>query len=87
MNKRFEPIKVMIEGGQITEFKQIFEYIPKSVVGQSIHRNNPGITRLLSSVDDLTIHEVFSLSEVMDVDHMVLTKVVFNQYLNDHNKR
>ncbi len=44
----------MIETGHITEFRQIFNYMPKSPLGKYLHTNNPRITRLISEVDDLT---------------------------------
>ncbi|MET3885164.1 hypothetical protein ABIE54_004053 [Chitinophagaceae bacterium OAS944] len=44
MDKRYESIKFMIETGHITEFKQIFNYIPKSLLGKHLHTNNPRMT-------------------------------------------
>ena len=83
MDKRYESIKFMIETGHITEFKQIFNYIPKSLLGKHLHTNNPRMTRLVTEVDDLTVQEIVSISSLFDVDYDKITHIVFTQYLKD----
>jgi hypothetical protein len=73
----------MIETGHITEFQQIFNYIPKSLLGKHLHTNNPRMTRLVSNVDDLTVHEIVSISTLFNVDYTKITHIVFAQYLKD----
>ena len=83
MDKRYDSIKIMIETGHITEFQQIFNYIPKSLLGKHLHTNNPRMTRLVSNVDDLTVHEIVSISTLFNVDYSKITHIVFAQYLKD----
>jgi hypothetical protein len=83
MDKRYDSIKIMIETGHITEFQQIFNYIPKSLLGKHLHTNNPRMTRLVSNVDDLTVHEIVSISTLFNVDYTKITHIVFAQYLKD----
>jgi len=73
----------MIETGHITEFQQIFNYIPKSLLGKHLHTNNPRMTRLVSNVDDLTVHEIVSISDLFKVDYNKISHIVFAQYLKD----
>ncbi|MFL5746838.1 MAG: hypothetical protein ACJ751_19325 [Niastella sp.] len=83
MDKRYESIKFMIETGHITEFRQIFNYMPKSPLGKHLHTNNPRITRLTKEVDDLTVQEIVSISSFFGVDYMKIIHLVFTQYLKD----
>jgi hypothetical protein len=83
MDKRYDSIKIMIETGHITEFQQIFNYIPKSLLGKHLHTNNPRMTRLVSNVDDLTVQEIVSISTLFNVDYNKITHIVFAQYLKD----
>lgn len=83
MDKRYDSIKFMIETGHITEFQQIFNYIPKSLLGKHLHTNNPRMTRLVTNVDDLTVHEIVSISTLFNVDYTKITHIVFAQYLKD----
>jgi hypothetical protein len=87
MDKRYDSIKIMIETGHITEFQQIFNYIPKSLLGKHLHTNNPRMTRLVSNVDDLTVHEIISISTLFNVDYTKITHIVFAQYLKDKKLR
>jgi hypothetical protein len=87
MDKRYDSIKFMIETGHITEFQQIFNYIPKSLLGKHLHTNNPRMTRLVSNVDDLTVHEIVSISTLFNVDYTKITHIVFAQYLKDKKIR
>lgn len=86
-DKRFDSIKVMIETGHITEFKQIFYYIPKSLIGKHLRTNNPRMSRLVLKVDELTVQEIISISNLFNVDYTKLTGIVFKQYFNDHKRR
>jgi hypothetical protein len=87
MDKRYESIKFMIETGHITEFSQIFHYIPKSLLGKYLHTNNPRMTRLVTNVDDLTVHEIYRISKLFNVDFSKIIHIVFSQYLkNKKNK-
>jgi hypothetical protein len=87
MDKRYDSIKIMIETGHITEFQQIFNYIPKSLLGKHLHTNNPRMTRLVSNVDDLTVHEIVSISALFNVDYNKITHIVFAQYLKDRKNK
>lgn len=87
MDKRYESIKFMIETGHIKEFKEIFHYIPKSLLGKHLRTNNPRMTRLVTKVDDLTVHEIFSISSLFDVDYNKINHLVFTQYLNDKKNK
>ncbi|HEX6429428.1 MAG TPA: hypothetical protein VF008_17170 [Niastella sp.] len=87
MDKRYDSIKIMIETGHITEFQQIFNYIPKSLLGKHLHTNNPRMTRLVSNVDDLTVHEIVSISTLFNVDYNKITHIVFAQYLKDKKSK
>jgi len=84
--KRYDSIKVMIETGHITEFKEIFDYLPKSLVGKHLHTNNPRMTRLITDVSDLTVKEIVSLSMLFEVDHTKISQIIFTQYFK-HNKK
>jgi len=86
MDKRYDSIKFMIESGHITEFRQIFDYLPKSLLTKHLHTNNPRMTRLKLKVDDLTVHEIVSISSLFNVDYTKITRIVFTQYLNDNKK-
>jgi hypothetical protein len=87
MDKRYDSIKIMIETGHITEFQQIFDYIPKSLLGKHLRTNNPRMTRLVSNVDDLTVKEIATISDLFNVDYNKMIHIVFAQYLKNKKIR
>ena len=87
VDKRYDSIKVMIETGHITEFKQIFHYLPKSLLSKHLHTNNPRMTRLMENVDDITVHEIVLISMLFDVDYTKVSRIVFTQYFNDKKSK
>jgi hypothetical protein len=88
MDKRYDDIKFMIENGRITEFRQIFDSFPKSLMGKHLHTNNPRITRLKEgSVGELTVEEIVIISKVFKVDYMKIVEIVFKQYFNNNKNK
>ena len=85
--KRYDSIKVMIETGHITEFREIFDYLPKSLVGKHLHTNNPRMTRLITDVSDLTVKEIVSLSMLFEVDYTKISQIIFTQYFKNNKKK
>jgi hypothetical protein len=53
-DKRYKGIKSMIVTGTITEFRQIFDQVPKSLIAQDIHANNNRITKIIDHPQLLT---------------------------------
>jgi hypothetical protein len=84
MNKdeRYEVVKDMIESGRVTEFRQIFKYMPKTVMAHDLSTNTTRMTRLIDNVHQLTIEEVHIISELVDVEHATIYKLIAKQYLN-----
>ena len=68
-DKRYKGIKSMIVTGSITEFGQIFDQVPKSLIAQDIHANNNRITKIIDHPELLTSEEIFILSNLLETDH------------------
>lgn len=77
----------MIEGGHLTEFTQIFDYIPKSVVANDLGTNYNRLIRLIEHVEQFTLKELFTLSSFCDLDSKLILDLVYNQYANERKAR
>lgn len=64
----------MIEGKHITEFKEIFTHVPKTIMAHDLGTNNNRMTRLIDHVEQFTLAELYRISGLLDVDY----KVIFN---------
>jgi hypothetical protein len=84
---RYKTVKVMIETGHVTEFKQVFDHIPKSVVARDLGTNNNRMTRMITHVEQFNILEVFKISGLVDIDFRILLNLVATQFLNSMNEK
>jgi plasmid maintenance system antidote protein VapI len=84
---RYKTVKVMIETGNVTEFKQMFDHIPKSVVAHDLGTNNNRMTRLISHVEQFTLDELHKISKLVDTDFKVFVNLAANQFLNAMNEK
>ena len=77
----------MISTGGITEFKEIFTYVPKSVMAQDLGTNNNRMTRLIQHVGQFSINDVYKISSLLEIDFTEVITLIKNQYLNDKQSK
>lgn len=83
MNKdnRYDIIKTMIEVGRITEFSQLFNYIPKSVIAADLNSSHRRLTRLTEQLDKLEMGELYAISKLVGVKMEEIYKLTERQLL------
>ncbi|MDF2190158.1 hypothetical protein [Paraflavitalea sp. CAU 1676] len=79
-DERYLGVKQLIESGHITEFKQIFTYLPKTVLAGDLGTNNNRMTRLINNVHEFTLEELDRISQLIDVSYDAMNVLVNNQY-------
>lgn len=84
---RYKTVKVMIETGHITEFRQIFDHIPKSVVARDLGTNNNRMTRMITHVEQFNLHELYKISALIDIDFMKVLVLGATQFLSSINEK
>jgi len=80
---RYKTVKVLIESGIITEFNQIFLYIPKSVVSEDMGINYSRFVRLLRQVELFRLKELIIMSIFCEVEGKAFIELAHSQYLID----
>jgi len=80
---RYKTVKVLIESGIITEFNQIFLYIPKSVVSEDMGINYSRFVRLLRQVELFRLKELIIMSIFFEVEGKAFIELAHSQYLTD----
>ena len=78
-DERYEVVKDMIESGRVTEFRHIFKYMPKTVMAHDLSTNTTRMTRLIDNVQEFTLEEVYEISNLVEVDHLVIFKLMDKQ--------
>ena len=82
-HKDYETIKLLIQGGQVQSFSQIFNHIAPSVVYKDIGVNYNRFKRLLNHPDEFTMKELITLSSYIDCDAKIIIDLAYNQYLTN----
>jgi hypothetical protein len=69
---RYKAVKVLIEGGHIKAWKDIFENIPPSVVAAELGFNNIRMKKIVGDPSDLRIKDLKYLAKIFDCDESTL---------------
>lgn len=80
-HKGYHTIKLLIEGNQLTEFRQIFEHIPKTVINNDLGINFNRFKKLQNKVQGFKLEELYTLSHFIGVDEKLILDLAHNQYL------
>jgi hypothetical protein len=86
-DRRYNTVKLLIEAGHITEFSNIFDHIPRSVVANDLGTNYNRLARLITHTEHFTLEELVTLSNFFDVDSKTMVDLAFNQLIRKKVKR
>jgi hypothetical protein len=86
-DRRYNTVKLLIEAGHITEFSQIFDHIPRSVVANDLGTNYNRLARLIMHTEHFTLDELLTLSNFFEVDSKTMVDLAFNQLIRKRVKR
>jgi hypothetical protein len=75
---RIDSLKVLVEGGIITRYGQLFEYVPKSVIAKELIYNYQSLTRKILNPLNVDFHHIMDLNEVTRIDPLILSRLVLN---------
>lgn len=84
---RYSTIKVLIESGHIKSFRQIFDFIPKTVVYRDLAVNFNRFSRAILDPSAFTIRELIALAEMFDVDAKKMIDMAYQQALTVKKSR
>lgn len=79
-DKRHKTVKILIEGGHVTEFRQIFEHIPKTTVADDLGIHFNRIPKMITTVNDMKINDVFLFSSYFEIDAKIMFDLIYNQH-------
>lgn len=79
-DERYIGVKKLIESGHITEFKQIFTYLPKTVMAQDLGTNNNRMTKLIERTEMFTLEELNRIGDLIDISFDSVNMLASNQY-------
>jgi hypothetical protein len=84
---RYSAIKPLISAGGITSFRDIFKFLPKSIIARDLGMNNVRFTKLMNNVDDFMIRDILRLAEFFEIDALTMYSLINQQYIEDKAKK
>jgi hypothetical protein len=83
---RYDLIKPMLVEGKIISFKDIFKYIPKTIVANDLGKKVDRFTELMNRVDQFTLEELFMIAKFCGLDDEQMLKLVMSEYIKIKSK-
>jgi len=82
-DKRYSAIKVLIQAGHITSFRQIFDHLPVSLVYKNLGMNYTRFKKLINNTPLFTMAELIRFANLLDMDPKIIIDLSYQQYLDD----
>jgi len=84
---RYDLIAPMISAGRIKHFRDVFNYIPKTVVAHDLGINNVRFNKLMDNVEGFLLRDLFRLAGFMEVEPSVLMGLILEQAAADKKSK
>ena len=81
-DKRYNTVRILIEGGHITGFAEIFEHIPLSVVALDLGSNYVRFKRIVGNPSRIKLRDIFILSRLFGITEMAMVALILSTIKN-----
>jgi len=78
---RYNAVRKLIESNSITEFHEIFDVLPKTVLAHDLAKNPGRMTDLVNKAEDLKFRNIYQISNLIGVNYGAICTLIANQYL------
>jgi hypothetical protein len=79
-DERYRAVKRLIEKGDITEFNEMFTYIPKTVVARDLGAAPARFSEKMNLIEKFTLQDMFSIAKLLEVESIAVLRLADNQY-------
>jgi hypothetical protein len=81
-DNRYTVVRILIEVGQIKIFKQIFDYIPISVVAIDYGSKYVRFKRQITRPNSFKLRDINIQASLFEIDFMKMIELILNQHKN-----
>lgn len=79
----YKAIKVLIEGGHITEFRQIFDHTFRTTIANDLGIYYSRFKQMMDHIDRFSIRELYQLARLIGVEGKVMVQLAIEQVEKD----
>ncbi|MGN6419470.1 MAG: hypothetical protein ACTHMC_18365 [Pseudobacter sp.] len=85
--KQQKQIRSMIDKGEITLFKEIFDYYDITPVINHLKTNHATLTGYITNAGLIRMNKIISIADYFDVDEKKMINIVYNQIVADRKNK
>ena len=86
-DERYKALKRLIEKRDITEFNEMFTYIPKTVVARDLGAAPARFSEKMNLIEKFTLQDMFSIAKLLEVESIAVLRLADNQYSAQKNNK
>jgi hypothetical protein len=75
-DRRYKTVKALIESGQLKNFREVYDIIPKSVIGADLKINYYKSTKRFDNPGTFEVDEIIGLAKLIEVDDVVIYQLL-----------
>jgi len=75
-DKRYNTVKKLILANALSSFTEIFDTLPKTVVGRDLGMHHQTFTKLLADPKRFTFEQAFSIAGQLEVDPLAVVNLI-----------
>jgi predicted phosphatase len=79
----YEALKILIDAGNITEFRQIFRHVNRTKVAEDLGIHYRLFKTMVEKVDEFALKHLFTLADLIGVDDQTVLQLVYAQHEAD----
>lgn len=78
-DKRHKTVRILIEGGHITDFSYIFDHIPKTAVANDLGIHFTRMDKMVKNVGEIKVNDIFLFAGYFEIDAKLLFELIYTQ--------
>ena len=84
---RYKTVNILIAGGHIKTFSEIFNHIPPSIVSRDFGTNYNRFVNLIGNPSDFKLKELYTLARFFELEDEVMITLAHKQTLEHRSRR
>ena len=84
---RYKTVSILIKGGHIKAFAEIFDHIPPSIVSHDFGSNYNRFVTLIDNPSDFKLRELYTLASFFEIEDNIMINLAHTQNKEPRPKR
>jgi hypothetical protein len=78
-DRRYNRVKKLLLAGYITGFRELFDHIPKTLVGKDLGMHNQTFSKLLDRPENFTLLNISRIAALFEVEEKIIIDLIYTE--------